>query len=91
MTGSRWLERYVERHGPGPHVRAAVVARIRRKVRALSPEEARGLLLSFRGLDGMGSAPLQIDWIGSWSQSLDHVLRQTLGRRMLQGNPRRHQ
>ena len=85
MTGTRWLERAQERYGTGLHLRKRMEQRISQKVRAMSADEAREALESFRGLNSVGSRDMQIALVGCWSQSLDHHLRLQLGRRVLRG------
>lgn len=81
MMGSRWLCQLKSRESDPARLRAAMVARLRVKVRALSPDAAHTLLESFGGPSGQGSTPTQVRWIGCWSQSLDQDLRRLLGRR----------
>lgn len=88
MTGTAWLHSYTERTGTGSHVRRAMEARIRRKVRALSPDECGRILEGFGSLNGTGSTDLQVRWVGTSSQALDHFLRLHLGRRAGLGGDR---
>lgn len=84
MTGHAWLKRYVEKHGKGIHVRKAAEARIQRRIRSMSPVEAKETLESFSGMDERRSSAWQASIIGGWSQSMDHLCRIWLGRRMRQ-------
>lgn len=83
MTGSRWLHRYVEQNGKGPHVRKAMEQRIRSKIRNLSPEWARRHLTEFADFE-KGSARLHefsVLMVGGWSPSLDDVIKRELAHR----------
>jgi len=85
MTGTRWLGRLTrEGHSPVER-RRAMVRRIRRKARDMSPDTAKDLLESFGQFQPGGGATavhdVSVRWIGCWSQSLDDVIKRELGRR----------
>lgn len=79
MTGDAWLARVVARHGSGLHVRQLAEARVARKVRELTFNEAKQLLVR---IGAEGSTSTQRDWVGGWSQALDGHLRSCLVRRI---------